>query len=379
MTHKWRRAIAGAAGFVLLWLTAIVIAAGQAASSEEKPPMAEDVFKNVQVLKGMPVDEFMGTMSVFSVALGMSCEDCHTIGDNWDSYAADTVERKRTARRMILMMQGINRTNFAGRQVVTCYTCHRGTDHPRVTPTLADVYGALPSESSDVITPARGAPPANEILDRYIQALGGPQRLAAVTSFVAKGTSTGYGPEGEKRPVEIFAKAPAERTTIIHTLDGDSITTYDGRTGWIAAPHRPLPVLALTGGELDGVRLDAELSFPSRIKQALTEWRVGSPTTIDDREVQVVQGTSANGTLATFYFDAKSGLLVRQVRYAGSRVGRNPTQVDYTDYRDVAGVKMPFRFVVTWTSGLDTYELTDIRPNVPVDPAKFARPAPAAR
>src|SRR5947199_6844130 len=111
-----------AAGFVV----------GQTAPAE-RPQMAEDVFKNVQVLKGIPVNEFMGTMGIFSAALGMSCEDCHTASDRgWEVYAADTNPRKRTARRMVLMMAEINRANFGGRQVVTCYTCHRARDRPVV-------------------------------------------------------------------------------------------------------------------------------------------------------------------------------------------------------------------------------------------------------
>ena len=340
--------------------------------------MAEEVFKNVQVLKGIPVDQFMETMGFISASLGMSCEDCHAAGDSsWANYALDS-PRKQTARRMMLMVSTINQTNFGGRQVVTCYSCHHGSERPKVTPSLAALYGSPPEEPDDILAQAPGAPSADQILDKYLQALGGAERLANLTSFIARGTSTGYGPEGE-RPVEVFVKAPGQRTIIIHTLDGDSTTTFDGRAGWIAAPHRPVPVLALTGGGLDGAKLDAELSFPARVKQALGKWRVGFPTTIDDREVRVVQGTSAGGTLATLYFDAESGLLVRLVRYADSPVGRMPTQIDYSDYREVSGVKMPFRWKVTWLDGLETFVLSDVQPNVPIDGAKFARPAPPAR
>ena len=135
-----------------------------------------------------------------------------------------------------------------------------------------------------------------------------------------------------------------------------------------------MAVLPLTGGDLGGIKLDAELSFPGRIKQTLGTWRVGSPTTIDDRDVQVVQGTNGAGTLATFYFDSTTGLLVRLVRYAESRVGRLPTQFDFADYRDVAGVKMPFKWKMTWLDGFEDLTLTEIQPNVAVDPAKFAKP-----
>jgi len=341
--------------------------------------MAEEVFKNVQVLKGIPVDQFMATMGFFSASLGLSCGDCHASDDrNWEGFALDNA-RKRVARRMITMMAAINRDNFGGRQVVTCYSCHRGGDRPRVTPDLAALYAAPPPpDPNEVIQQAPGAPSADQVLDKYLQALGGAERLATLTSFVATGTRVGYGPEAEGRPVEIFAKAPGQRTTIIHTSNGDSTTTYDGRAGWIAAPLRPVAVLALTGQELDGAKLDAELSFPARIKQALGRWRVGFPATIDDREVEVVQGTSAGGVVATFYFDKESGLLARMVRYTDSPVGRIPTETDYADYRDVSGVKMAYRWTTMWLDGRDTFELGEVRPNAPIDAAKFARPAPPA-
>ena len=125
--------------------------------------------------------------------------------------------------------------------------------------------------------------------------------------------------------------------------------------------------------------LDAALSFPARIKQAFTRWRVGEPVDIEDREVQVLQGTTAAGNIATLYFDSKSGLLVRMIRYARSPVGRLPTQIDYSDYRDIAGVKMPFRWTVLWLDGRETVGLTEVRPNVPIDNAKFAKPAPSPK
>jgi len=361
-----------------VWMVCVALAGGQAVPAE-KPPMAEDVFKNVQVLKGIPADEFMGTMSVFSAALGESCETCHDGKDGWASYALDTVPRKRTARRMVTMMNAINQANFGGRQAVTCFTCHRGADRPRITPSLSEVYGEAPPEGPDEgLRPAPDAPSAEQVLDKYIQAIGGASRVASLTSFVAKGNSGGYGPEGDKRPVEIFAKASGQRTTIIHTLDGDSTATFDGRAGWIAAPHRPVPVLALTGGELDAAKVDTQLSFPAQIKQAFGGWRAGAVTTINDRPAQVLEGTSPGGTLAKLYFDKESGLLVRLVRFAPSKVGRRPTQIDYADYRDVAGVKLPFRWTVTWLSGVDSFELTDVQPNVPIDAKRFAKPAPPA-
>jgi photosynthetic reaction center cytochrome c subunit len=372
------RASVGVVFSAFLWLTAVLAAVGQA--PPERQPLAEEVFKNIRVLRGLPVDEFMGTMGVFSAALGMSCEDCHSASDTtWENYALDTSPRKVTARRMVQMMASINQTSFGGRQVVTCYTCHRGSGRPRVTPSLTALYGAsMLEDQDDIVRAAKTGPTADQILDKYIQAIGGAQRLAGMTSVVAKGTSTGYGPEGT-RPIEIVARAPSQRATTIHTLDGDNTTVYDGQSGWISAPHKPVAVLGLTGSELDGLRLEAELSFPGRIKETLGQWRAGVPTEIDDKAVLVVQGSRPNGTLATFYFDTETGLLTRLVRYANSKVGRLPTQIDYSDYRDVAGIKMPFNIKVTWLDGLESIDLTDVQLNVPVDAARFGKPAPPAK
>jgi photosynthetic reaction center cytochrome c subunit len=365
---------------VMAGLLGVALAGGQT-RQEQKPLMSEEAFKNVKVLRGIPVSQFMATMGFFSASLGENCTHCHVeeSGGNWEKYADDN-PNKETARRMIGMMAAINKSYFGGRRVLTCYSCHRGLDRPKVIPNLAELYGPPLSQEPDEITEqAPKAPAADQVLDKFIQAVGGPQKLAGLTSFVAKGTSQAYG-ETDKYPAELFAKAPEQRTLIVHTPNGDSTATYDGRSGWTAAPptDRPVPLLALSGGDLDAAKLDADLTFPARIKQALTEWRVGPPDTIDGHAVQVVQGRNAARLPVRLFFDKDSGLLVRLIRYTDSPVGLGPTQIDYADYRDVAGVKMPFRWTTTWLDGRTTIELTDVQPNVPVDAAKFARPpAPA--
>lgn len=360
----------------IVCLLAVRAAAGQGAAPP-KPLMAEQVFKNVQVFKGVPVDEFMGAMGFFSNALSANCTYCH-VGDGgggWDKYAED-VGPKQTARRMVQMMNAINKTYFGGRRVVTCVSCHNGSNRPKVAMSVAGVYGSSSTDEPDELSKqAPGAPSADQVLDKYLDAVGGAARVAGLTSFVAKGTHLGYG-EAQKSPVEIFAKAPGQRTTIVHALGGDSTATFDGRAGWIAVPETDSPVALrpLTGGDLEGARFDADLSFPIRLNQALTNWRGAVPTTLEDRDVLAIQGTSAGRSPVKLYFDAASGLLVRLVRYTETPVGRNPTQIDYSDYRDVAGVKLPFRWIVAWQSGHATFELTDVQPNVPVDAARFAKP-----
>jgi hypothetical protein len=364
---------------MVVWLMGVGLA-GQGAVPVQVPAqqMSENVFKNIQVLRGIPVDEFMGTMGVFSAALGLSCEDCHTASsNNWANYAADVSPRKAAARRMTLMVANINRQNFGGRQVVTCFTCHRGADKPRVTVNLDALYSAPPPEEDGTIFPVGDAAEAEKILDKYIQAAGGAQRLAALRSFTAKGTFGGYGPDAERRPVEIFARAPAQRSTVVRDpVSGDATTTYNGGTGaWVSAPFRPVAVLELHGAEVDSAKIEAALAFPGAIKQTLTGWRVGLPSPLNGREQNVIQGM-LGGATATLHFDAETGLLTRLVRTTSSPVGPLPARLDYSDYRDVGGVKLPHRWTLTWLDGRSTYELTGIQPNATIDAARFARPAP---
>ena len=367
------------AGAIVASLLFVKGAHGQAPAGD-KPPLAEQAFKNVQVLKGITADEFLGTMGAFSAALGWSCEDCHKADDTkWENFGIDNPAKVRT-RQMIQMMQGINKTYFGGRQAVTCFSCHHGANHPKTTPNLATLYynRDAPFEvSDDILQPAPNQPSADQILDRFIQAMGGAQKLAAVTSIVAKGTNSGYGPESGKRQAEIYAKSPAQRTLIVHTDNGDQTTVFDGRNAWYSAPLRPIPVLSYSGAELAGMKLEAEMEFPGRIKQFLTNLKVAFPQPIGDKDYQVVQGTTAEGTLATLFFDPDTGLLTRMVRYTNSVVGRFPTMIDYADYRDVNGVKIPFRMSNSWLDGREQYELTDVQVNTPIEAAKFAKPAPA--
>ncbi len=373
------KAILRAAALSLAFALGVPVASGQT-GTEQKPLTADKFFKNVKVLTGLPVNEFMTTMGFFSASLGYSCENCHGEDSGAANFAAEDRPKKQMARRMIAMEANINKAYFGGKQVVTCYSCHRGGSEPKITPNLAALYSPPPEEPGDIVQQAKGAKSIDQILDKYIQAVGGAEHLAKITSIVAKGSSVGYGLVAEKEPLELYAKAPDQRTTIVHTAAGDNTTTFDGHAAWmagpqIAGPDIHVPVLSLTGGDLEGLKLDAELMFPGQIKQALSQWRVGFQTEIGDEEVQVVQGNSADGAFATLYFDAESGLLVRMMRYTTSTVGRFPTQIDFSDYREVAGVKMPFKWIEVWLDGRVTIELTDVQANVPIAAAKFAKPS----
>lgn len=343
--------------------------------------MAEQVFSNVQVLKEIPVSEFMGTMGFFAASLGLNCVFCHVPESlqDWKKFAVD-VPRKRMARNMIRMVNAINKENFGGRPVLTCYSCHHGNERPKAIPSLAQQYGTPDEDPNEIEVPQQAVPgpSAEQILDKFIAASGGAQNIDH-RSFHIRGTYEGYETYHQQVPFELWVKAPAQMTTTLHTQNGDSTTVYNGRDGWVASPNNPVLLLPLApGAETDGARLDAEVYFPAEIKQALGAWRSGFPqASVGDQDVQVVSGTAPEGTRVKLFFDLKTGLLVRQLRYSHTIIGTNPYQIDYADYRDAGGQKLPYQWTVTWTNGQSIWRVQQIQADLGVPDTRFAKPAPA--
>jgi len=176
--------------------------------------------------------------------------------------------------------------------------------------------------------------------------------------------------------LEIYAKAPNQRTTILKMPEEDSVRVYDGVNGWVAGPERTTPLTTLSGPNLFGARMEAMVSFPTTIQQEFTQWKSGSAM-IGDEEVAVAQGIKTGQLPVNFYFGKSTGLLRRVTRWNQTAVGPVPTQTEFEDYRDVSGIKIPFRTIITWTDGKSTIELAEARVNVPLEAARFAKPAPA--
>jgi len=285
----------------------------------------------------------------------------------------------KTARQMVTMVRALNKDYFSGQRLVTCYTCHRDTPGPPDTvPSLALQY----AEPVDIepVTISRQAPDQplpDKILDDYIQAIGGQQAVSALTSYVAKGTYQGFDTERGVMPTELYTQAPGKRALVVHDLLSDLVTVTDGHHAWVASVTKPLPLLPLSEGDLDGAKDDAIIALPSQIKSSFTKWRTGNEFTVNGNDVYVVQGTSSGNQAVKFYFDEKTHLLVRMVRFNPTTIGTVPIQTDYSDYRDVAGVKLPFKTVITWTNGQSTLLLNDVQPNASIEAAQFDKPAPA--
>ena len=330
---------------------------------------AEEQYKNIQVLKGMPADQLIPAMQFISASLGVECQFCHV----QDEFDKDDKKPKLIARKMMTMMFAINKDNFDGHREVTCYSCHRGNPKPQETPPVA-AEGVAPlaaltgnEESGKPIA----EPSAAQLFEKYLQAVGGAAAVDRITSRVMKGTIT-FGDRNV--PIDIYAKDPEKRISFTHTPDGDSVTAFNGQEGWLGFPGRP--AREMRGQELDAAAMDADLHFAAHLANMFNDVKVRGAEKIGDADTYVVVGRREDKPPLRLYFDKNSGLLMRLVRYAQSPLGLLPTQIDYADYREAGGVKIPFRWTLARTNGRFTIQLSEVKENAPVDDAKFAKPAP---
>jgi len=330
------------------------------------PKLAEEEFKNIQALKGIPADQVIPSMQFIAASLGVECEYCHVAHAN----EKDDKKPKVTARKMINMMMAINKDNFEGHREVTCYSCHRGSADPVGTPIITDEDPRPAAEEGKKLEETKAAlPAAEQLLDKYLAAIGGAEALQKITSRVQKGTLTAFG--GQHFPAEVYSKAPDKRVSVMHLPGGESVTAFDGKQGWLSVPGR---VHMMSAAENTAARIDADLYLPFHLKTLYQKFRVDAGEKIYGRETYMVVGHTEGQPPLRLYLDKESGLLLRLIRYAETPVGRNPTQIDYADYRDANGVKVPFRWTLARPGNRFTIQVEQVQQNVPVDDAKFAPP-----
>jgi hypothetical protein len=335
------------------------------------PKLAEEEFKNIQALKGIPADQVIPSMQFIAASLGVECEYCHVAHAN----EKDDKKPKVTARKMINMMMAINKDNFEGHREVTCYSCHRGSKDPVATPVITDEEAKPAAEEEKKPGEAKATlPSAEQLLDKCLAAIGGADALQKITSRVQKGTITAFG--GQHFPVDIYSKAPDKRLSVMHLQGGDSLTGFDGKQGWLSVPGR---VHMMSAAENAAERIDADLYLPAHLKTLYEKFRVDAGEKIDGHDTYLVAGRTEGQPPLRLYLDKESGLLLRLVRYAETPLGRNPTQIDYADYRDANGVKAPFRWTLARPGNRFTIQVEQLQQNVPVDESKFAMPPPAAQ
>jgi photosynthetic reaction center cytochrome c subunit len=340
---------------------------------------AEQAYKNIEVLKGVPAGQVIPAMQFITASLGVECTFCHVEGH----FEKDDKEPKQIARDMMQMTFALNKNNFQGHREVTCYSCHRGAPNPLTIPVVGNesqpnpaAAGVAAADNAGGAKPAvapklpASLPTVAQLLDNYVRALGGSAAIEKISTRVEKGATTFHG---QAQTVEIFTQA-ADKQSIVRHLSGTEsiVTTFDGQSGWSVAPGRP--AREMHDADISAARIDADLQFPLHIQKIFPELRQEYPEKIADRDAYLLLAIREGQPPVKLYFDARSGLLVRMVRYAETPLGRNPTQIDFADYRDVDGVQIPFHVTTSQPGNTSTIQLETVQQNAPIDPAQFTRP-----
>jgi photosynthetic reaction center cytochrome c subunit len=359
-------------GAGLLAITAVAcfqlnISARAQGNSGDSQKTAAQQYKNIQVLKDIPADQLIPTMQFITASLNVECEFCH-VEHQMDK---DDKKEKKTARKMMAMELAIDKDNFDGNLVVTCYTCHRGSAHPVGIPILTTEAKPAPHVHEHAEGEAHAnLPPANQILDKYLAAVGGADALKKIKSRVEKGTIDAMG---QKYPIEVYSEAPDKRVSISRPQGGASVTGFNGQAGWLSMGNR---VHLMSPSERQGAQIDAEFYLPVTLRDLYKQFRVLPSEDLNGHPAYVVSATGGDGHPALkLYFDPQSGLLKRLIRYTETALGRNPTEIDYADYRDTNGVKIPYEWTLVRPNGSFTIRVTDVKQNVPIDQKLFTAPA----
>jgi hypothetical protein len=377
-----------------VFITTVVLSTGLMVAISQKPVSAqggagasrggdqkmEDVYLNIKSFRGQSAELLNPTMVMFEAALGVGCGYCH------DNDAAkrdlDSKPQKDVARRMIAMVNTLNASSFGGTKKVTCFTCHNGRPLPIGTPNVVG-QPLPPALGEDYVAsriPAPSVPTAitvDQILDKYLAAVGGAAAVQKAPSLTAVGTMTQYriGRPFPAQQVEIASKAPGMQLITTRAGQNDNLVAYSASGAWAkggnGAPRD------LRKAEADATRLQDAYNLPSQLKQLLLEPKMDRPQVIRGGEVYVITGHTQNLPRVTAYFEKESGMLARLVYDTDTAFGVYPTQIEYSDYRDVGGRKVPYTWVISEVRNRQfTWVMQNVRAAATED-SKFAKPATA--
>jgi len=363
-------------------------AAEQPDAPGQQPPAgqktAQEQFKNIQVLKTVPAEDLLPTMRYISAALGVDCNFCHVRNPDFAPEKDDKKE-KQTARKMMQMVMTINQENFEGHQDVSCNSCHNGHNRPQTIPPMATEAAIKERLQARANQPPQGAPgqpqaqqpqqgpppearpSAESLFQKYEQAIGGSAAIAKISSRYMKGSLT--SPLGNS-DFEQYNQAPDKFWVSTTSPRGARVQAWDGSQGWTRAgkvePMRDVADMKITA---DFYR---SLKFTDRYKGA----RVFRKEKVGDRDAWVVMVRIPDSPLSDMlYFDTDSGLLLRRTTLRRTALGPLPNTADFADYRDVGGVKMPFKVTLSTPDSLQNIQVSEIKFNVPVEDTRFAMPA----
>jgi photosynthetic reaction center cytochrome c subunit len=382
-----------------------------------KGKTAAQFYKKIEVLKDIPATEIHPAMEYITLALGVGCGYCHTVG----KFDVEDKREKHVARSMIAMTMALNATVFDGKREITCFTCHRGAAKGAPTlvfpgeksptePTAAEIFPALavknitgidpsmdpsmapatvvsgPAPAKPATAPATALPATEEVFAKYAQALGGNAAISKITSVVHMGTvdmlvpappsppgTPPVPPAMGTAPAEFVRKIPGKQLVSIEFPGRPAnVVGFDGVIGWLGIPARED-----TGGELGLLKDLAEFPPALKFREDHTKVQVDAMEKIDGHDTYRVVGVRPDGSAVDrLYFDAQTGLLLRSYTTMQSVIGAFPEETNYDDYRDVSGVKIPYTMRLLSPEGNRTYKWARVDANTPVEDSKFTKPLP---
>ena len=345
--------------FLILFINRWPVGA-QTAAPQAKVETAGEKFKNIKVLGAMPADQLGRVMNIMAASLGVKCGFCH----NTEDYSSDEKRNKLTARNMIKMTFEINKNNFNGRPQVSCNSCHNGHNEPTNTPNLN------PEPEPERPAQPTTKPTADQIVDKYLTALGGAAKLATIKTRSIKATRIEPGGEVTEPETIWFGNNRYSSSTVYS--QGTVAEGFDGSGAWKTAGGKPIE---LRPDEVEQIKREADLFEPQNIKSIYNKLDYRFTDVIDGRTAYLVTASTASGARERLYFDVQTGLLVRRVSSSPTVLGSFNYQVDYRDYKLFNGVKIPTTIDYAFPGVRWTRKIVQVRNNVPVDAAAFNAPA----
>ena len=362
----------------------------------DKP--VEQVRKNIQVLQGLPDSQLFLAMNFVGDSLGVNCDYCHVRGDknpqtgeyNW-LWEKDDKPMKLVGREQMRMTLELNRTNFKGQPVVTCYTCHHGTTQPdRMAPLPPHDYFGDALKVWESPTPIEGAkkslPTSQEVVSKYLSAIGVNRQDLLSKAIVMKGVVERIERAKASGPIEIVFKEPNKARITEPTASGAVTRATNGTSAWsqtakgvtVVPPERVKPSVAW-------LALFNPIKLPDSLSQAtatgaLVQATVSGIVRVNDRDTYLVTIRDSSTQSTQLFFDVDTGLLLRRVTVTNTILGPLNVQWDFTDYRDAGGIKVPFVIRTSDVASYDTIvrRFTDIKIDSNLDDSVFEVPRTAS-
>jgi len=358
--------------------------------------LAPDYYKNIKILTKLPADQVRTQMEYFTASLGVQCNFCHVQGQ----FDSDDNPRKDRARKMMKMVDRFN-DDTVNDITVTCATCHHNRVPPERTPTLAVNMTQAEAEAAAAARAARGGGPggqgpgrggpggpgggqgrgrgpapepkptetADAVLAKYAQALGGDAALAAAKTRVLEGTQTGR--DLQTQPIKVQEKITGEYRADIASTPNPSVRVSAPAGAWTTG-FGPNP-RDLEGVQAAQVARPTDFGLALNAKTIYSSFDVRRYETIDGKRSIVIDAKRGPLVTESLYFDLESGLLLRRGVQTKTSYGNLAEQVDYSDYKEAGGIKIPFTVRhATWNQ-VTTVKFADAKVNAQIDDAIYVK------